>query len=389
MIVFEILFWLSLAVVFHSYVLYPIILTLLSRNKKGNQIFYDKTERPFVSILMSAFNEEGVIEEKIKSIYETKYPADKFEVLIGSDCSVDKTNEIITRLQATYNSLQFFPFTERQGKGNIINQVYQKSKGEIIILSDANVMFDENTIYELVKNFKNSKIGLVDTNMQNIGLKREGISHQEKAYISREVIIKNQEGNIWGTMMGPFGGCYAIRRELYAPVPKNFLVDDFYICMKVLENKYQAINNLDAKVYEDVSNNLNDEFRRKIRIATGNFQNLQTFSNLLLPIHKGLSFSFLSHKVLRWISPFFIIISLISLVFLSCESKIYELALIAQIFTFLIPCADALLKKVNLHFSIFRFVTHFYVMNLALFIGFFKFMKGVKSNVWKPTKRNQ
>jgi cellulose synthase/poly-beta-1,6-N-acetylglucosamine synthase-like glycosyltransferase len=389
MIIFEIIFWLSIAVVFHSYVLYPIILTLLSRNKKGNQNFYNQNEKPFVSILMSAFNEEVVIEEKINSIYDTKYPADKFEVLIGSDCSVDKTNEIITRLQAIYTTLQFFPFTERQGKGNIINQVYQKSKGEIIILSDANVMFDENTIDELVKNFKNSKIGLVDTNMQNIGLKREGISHQEKAYISREVIIKNQEGNIWGTMMGPFGGCYAIRRELYAPVPKNFLVDDFYICMKVLENKYQAINNLDAKVYEDVSNNLNDEFRRKIRIATGNFQNLQTFSNLLLPIHKGLSFSFLSHKVLRWISPFFIIISLISLVFLSCESKIYELALIAQIFTFLIPCVDALLKKVNLHFSIFRFVTHFYVMNLALFIGFFKFMKGVESNVWKPTKRNQ
>jgi hypothetical protein len=100
---------------------------------------------------------------------------------------------------------------------------------------------------------------------------------RKKAYISREVLIKQHESILWGTMMGPFGGCFAIRSELYEPVPKNFLVDDFYINMKVLEKGYQCINNLNALVFEDISNNLSDEFKRKVRISTGNFQICNAF----------------------------------------------------------------------------------------------------------------
>lgn len=394
MIVFWIIvFGICVLPVLHSYVLYPFILKLKAANKEP---IWDSNARIStyrkVSILMAAYNEESVLEEKINSILESDYPHENIQILVGSDNSTDRTNEIMVDFEKKYpNIIKFFHYTERQGKGNIINKLYNESIGEILILTDANVIFDVKTIKELVKCFENDKIGLADTNMINKGMKKAGISYQEKAYISREVLIKNREGKIWGTMMGPFGGCFAVRKELYESVPVNFLVDDFYINMKIYEKGYLAVNNLNAKVYEDVSNDLSIEFRRKIRIATGNFQNLETFARLIFSPIKGLGFSFLSHKVLRWISPFLLIDSLLALSMLGFSHNIllFEVLFYLQLFSMLIPFIDICLRKLKIHIVLLRFITHFYAMNLALFIGFFKYLKGVKSNVWEPTKRNQ
>jgi cellulose synthase/poly-beta-1,6-N-acetylglucosamine synthase-like glycosyltransferase len=374
--------------VFHSYVLFPIILKLKAGKKTMEFPVLSKDEFPFISILVSAFNEEAVIEEKIDSVFKSDYPTDKFELLIGSDNSSDQTNEIVERMALLHPNLIFKPYSKRRGKQNVVNDLYQLSRGSILILTDANVIFDTNTISEIARAFKNKEVGLVDTNMINRGLKKEGISHQEKAYISREVMIKQHESVVWGSMMGPFGGCYAIRHEDYSQVPSNALVDDFYINMKIFEKGKKAVNNLNAKVFEDVSNDLKIEMIRKIRIATGNFQNLKWFGHLLWPMNNGVAFTFLSHKVLRWLGPFFLIIAFISSLFL-INTPFYQLAIVLQILGFLMPLVDAILRKLNIHNKLLRFITHFYSMNLALLIGFFRFTRGVKSGVWKVTKRNQ
>lgn len=389
-IIAKILFWAALILICHSYVFYPLILILISYFKKNKaSLKSDIKDYPKVSILMAAYNEEEIIEEKIKSIYNTNYPLDNIEVYIGSDNSSDRTNEIIEKLTKEYHSITFIPFQSRQGKPNIINQLSEKAEGNIFILTDANVIFEKDTIPELVKPFLNKKIGLVDSRMINKGLQKDGISIQEKTYISREVNIKNLEGLLWGSMMGPFGGCFAIRSELFEKVPATFLVDDFYINMKVLEKGYKAINNVNARVYEDVSNNLSDEFRRKIRIATGNFQNLKEFRKLLLPKYKGLAFSFLSHKVLRWFGPILFICILLSNIVLWQENLLYQWFFYFIIMILIMPITDFFLRKLRIHILILRFVTHFVTMNIALLLGMFKYLKGVKSNVWQPTKRNQ
>ncbi|HOZ30622.1 MAG TPA: glycosyltransferase [Bacteroidales bacterium] len=387
MILLQILFWLNVFMVFHTYVLYPIILYILTKTK--TQKLEKISDFPLVTIIMSLYNEESVIAKKLDSVLSSDYPMDKINILIGSDNSTDKTNSILSDYASRYSNISFTAYTERQGKSNVVNSLIDKSEAEILIISDANVLFAENTIRELVKAFSDAKIGLVDTNMKNTGLRKEGISIQEKSYISREVLIKNREGILWGTMMGPFGGCFAIRKGLYSPVPKNFLVDDFYICMKVIESGYKAINVLDAVVYEDVSNNLSDEFFRKVRIATGDFQNLHKFKRMLWPLFSGLGFSFLSHKVLRWFTPMFIIFSYIAVSVLAFNYLFYLIVFLCYSLVLLLPLVDFLLKKLKVNNIFFRFVTHFFTMNLALFIGMFRAMKGVKSNVWKPTKRNQ
>ncbi|NOR88230.1 MAG: glycosyltransferase, partial [Bacteroidales bacterium] len=313
MIIFlQILFWWSVFMIFHSYVFFPMLMKFLARNKQLSFPKLQEDELPKLSILVAAFNEEEVIAEKTESIYKSNYKLDKFELFIGSDNSTDRTNEIIQSYADKYPNLHFHSYGKRRGKQNVINDLFQLSTGSILVLTDANVIFDPNTLLEIARPFADEKIGLVDTNMINKGLKKEGISHQEKAYISREVYIKHDESVVWGSMMGPFGGCYAIRREDYSQVPANALVDDFYINMKIFEHGKKAINNLDALVYEDVSNNLKDEMVRKIRIATGNFQNLKWFGHLLWPINTGVAFTFLSHKVLRWFGPFFILFAFIS-----------------------------------------------------------------------------
>ncbi len=184
---------------------------------------------------------------------------------------------------------------------------------------------------------KTSKIGLVDTNMVNRGMKEEGISYQEKAYISREVRIKDHESRLWGAMMGPFGGCYAIRKEDYAQVPANFLVDDFYINMSIFEKGKLAINDVHAIVFENLPDELKVEFRRKVRIGTGNFQNLRKFWRLIFTSRYG--FAFLSHKVVRWFGPFFLLIALAANIYLAFGKEHLCLDIIMPLISlFYSPC---------------------------------------------------
>ena len=384
----EILFWLSVILIFHSYLLYPQVLKILSRNKKENSICHDHgSELPFVSIIMSVHNEEMVISEKIRSIYYTLYPPDKFEVLVGSDNSTDGTNTICKVFTENYTNFRFFPFTERQGKPSVVNQLKEKAKGEILILTDAKVFFEITTITELVKHFKNPDIDIVGGNIRNQNSTPEGISIQEKAFMSREIMMKYMEGIIWGKTMGIYGAIYAIRKEAFIAVPPGYSVDDFFITMNVLRNNRKVILNLKANSLENVPDELSAEFRRKVRISAGNFQNLKHFASCLWPPFSSLSFAFASHKVIRWIGPFLILLILILNIILALSSGFYCLLLCIQILLGILPLIDLLLRKFKVQSVFLRFITHFYAMNFALLVGFFKYITGTKTNIWQPTRR--
>ena len=388
----ELFLWILIIPVVHSYILYPISLHLISKIKKGVIscfAVFKENELPFISIIIAAYNEEKVIKEKIMSIVNDTYPKNKIEILVGSDNSTDNTNAILRELSAKYDFIHLWEFTQRMGKPGILNTLVNKTKGEILILTDANIIFSSNTSYELVKYFKNQKVGLVDANMQATFTNRSGISVQEQTYITREVKIKSMEGYCWGTMMGPFGGCYALRKNLFEKIPATFLVDDFFINLNVINQHYYSLNNLGAIVFEDISNNAKEEFRRKVRISAGNFQNLSKFYKILFPPWSSVAYCFLSHKVLRWVSPIFLVLIFLLNAYLAFSSYFYYILFIVQVVFYVIPLADYLLRKFHIHIVLLRFVTHFINMNLALLMGFFKYLKGIKSNVWEPTARNQ
>ena len=384
------IFWTSIFLLLYSYILYPALLRILAYRKQSNRIIYSENgDLPDISIIMSVYNEEKVLEDKINSIYNTSFPKGKMEVLIGSDGSNDRTEEILLNMKKKFINFSFYHSNLRKGKPNVLNDLVSKAKGDILIFTDANVLLNETTITGLVRHFKNPEIGLVDSRMVNTSIKKNGISRQESAYISMEVNLKHREGLVWGTMMGPFGGCYAMRKNLFIPIPENFLVDDFFLNLNVLKNRKKSINDMNVTVFEDVSDILLEEFRRKKRIAAGSFQNLSHYAGLLWPPYTSLSFNFISHKILRWIGPLFLVLIIISNAFIFMRNEVYIYSIYLEGILTTIIFIDLIVSRFNKHIAFFRYVTHFFSMNLALSLGLINFLKGIKTNVWEPTKRNQ
>lgn len=403
MIIAAIVFWLCVLAMAHSYVFYPWVLQLFSVGKKENGEVYELNDEhlPQVFVVFSAFNEEKVMTEKLESVFNTTYPLSKLQVYIGSDNSTDRTNEIIQGFAAKHPQLKFYPFTDRNGKATVLNRLVAEIEktgldkaNSVFIFTDANVMFTPVTIYELAKHFKNESIGQVGANILNRGQKDDGISHQESSYIKRENRIKYWEGLNWGTMMGAFGACHAMRASLWPVLPFNALMEDFYLSMYVLKNKQKAIKELKAVCHEDVSNEVGEEFKRKTRIQAGNFQNLAVYWPLLFRFN-AVSFCFLSHKVLRWLGPVFIVLAYFSNLLLWLTrvpflgvSHFYAFTFFLQNLLLLLPLFDKLLQLNHVHVKFLRFVSYFFWMNVALVKGFWMYAKGVKTSAWNPTKRN-
>ena len=386
MIITKLIFWLSLSALLYSYIGYPLILNIMARMKPVKNTAGTIDKYPQVSILIAAHNEELVIEEKLKSIFSGSYPIEQLEVFVGSDASTDKTDEIVNNLAKEFQNLHLVGFAGRTGKIGIINKLVELSKSPILIITDANVIFDNNTLVQLINNFNDKQIALVDSHMMHRLSNQSGASMGESFYVKQEVATKYNEGKLWGTMMGPFGGCYALRREYFKNVPSNFLVDDFYINMKVLEQGGKAVSEINALVYENISHKPTVEFKRKIRIATGSFQNLFAFFTLLFRL-SAVSFCFFSHKVIRWFGPIFFLG-----IFFTCFAIAYESPFFAYIFwiemlmLILIPI-DYMLHYIGIHIRFMHILRYFFFTNLAVFIGMFKAIGGVSSSVWEPTKR--
>ncbi|MFN0274527.1 MAG: glycosyltransferase [Chitinophagales bacterium] len=348
----------------------------------------EENQLPIVSIIMAAYNEEKVLEEKMKSVVQTKYPSVQYEILIGSDASTDNTDNIIKKFEQQGYPVKLIRFQGRSGKSFIINELVPLAKGEILIFTDANIYFSKELIPQLVSHFSDKNVGLVGANILNSGMRKDGISFQEKTYIQRENRIKYNEGLLWGVMMGAFGACYAVRRGLFKPIRSNFYMEDFFISMYVLSQGKKAINNLSAIAYEDVSNDWKEEFKRKVRISAGNFQNLGVYWRKIFPLHKPLGFSFFSHKVIRWFGPFFIIVAYLANLLLIHENLFYQILFIFQTLGMLTPIIDQIFSRIKIHNFALRLVAYFYTMNAALLVGFIKYCKGIESSIWKPTERN-
>lgn len=390
MILLQILFWCCVIFLLHSYLFYPAILGLLTLAKRKKAMRSDVVgQSPSVSILLAAHNEAVVIEEKLRTTLKTKYPLSNLELLVGSDASDDGTDDIVNQYASAHPNVKLIRFQERAGKIAIMNRLAEMAAGEILLLTDANVFFSEQTIGELLRQFQSPEIAIVAGTIHPTSERGDGVARQESFYQRYENDLKYREGILWGAMMGAFGGYYAVRKSFFHPTPQHFIVDDFYITLAALEKGGKAISEPSAICYEEVSELMKEEFRRKSRIGAGNFQVLGRFWRLLSPSHGGMAFAFLSHKVLRWLGPFFLIGAYLSSFVLAQQHVFYQACFWIQTVLYLISLLDVLLAKVKVQLPGLKYVSHFYLMNLALLNGFVKFITGIKHNVWKPTQRNQ
>jgi len=393
-LLFAILIFLSL-LIGYTYLCYPFMLSLLAGNKSlAYKHFTDPQSYPRIFVLMSAYNEESVLKSKITSVMDSDYPQEKLYFLIGSDHSSDNTDDVLQVQAAKYDQLYAFLYEIRKGKANVLNQLVEEAKQQfglneqdLVVFTDANVLFKRQTLVELSKYFAEPEMGMVGANIVNTLADTTDIALQEEFYIRRENKIKFAEGKLFGCMMGAFGACYAVRAALIKPFPSNFLMEDFYLSMHILQQNKKAILNLDAICLEDLPGDIEEEFRRKRRISAGNYQNLFAYLGMLFRPFRISTYVYWSHKVLRWLTPFMLLAILVLNIFLLGWNQYMLYLLITQIAFYLSPLPDFLLKKAGLHLLPLRFISYFIMMNLALVSGLFMYIKGIKNNAWQPTKR--
>ena len=228
---------------------------------------------------------------------------------------------------------------------------------------------------------------MVCGNISKRALNDETITKNELQYFNFENYLKSAESKLWNIVIGAEGGCYSLRKENYTNVPSNFNVDDFFITCDVLSNKGKIIFQESALVHEDIKADTEGEFRRKARIATGNFQNLVYFKHLLYTPFSKIGFAYISHKVLRWFTPFFFLLNCICCACLMGDLSLFKYVLIAETLLLLFPLLNNLFVKTGVKLKPLISISHFIVMNFALLVGFVRYCKGVNSSVWQPVKR--
>lgn len=386
---FLILFLVCLMVPLFSYVVFPYHMKLSVKNTPEIKNNYDKiTEWPAVTIVFSVFNEEKVIRRKLESMLNSNYPKEKLFFLIGSDNSTDQTHQIIEQFTTQNPQIKLIKKESRLGKLKIINELIDLTQTEHLIFTDANVFFEPNTVKALIYNIIAKDAKMVCGNILKFSPKKLGISEQEIFYMNFENRLKHNESLKYGFCVGVEGGCYAIMKSSFVKVPDGFLMDDFFITLDVISKKGKVLFEPEALCYEDVNDTPMIEFNRKIRISLGNFRNLQFYKHLLLPIHKGFGFAFFFHKVLRWMTPFALVISFFLSLIIANYLHLFFIISICYIFLIILPLLTIILERINIKLPLINSFGHFILMNLALLLGYIKFMFTTNESSWEPPKRN-
>ena len=379
MIIFISLFWLVVVLVVYTYFIYPFILFILSGNKKCPTQLNKSLYQPNVSIVVSVFNEEKTLFNKIANLKILDYPKSQIEFIFGSDGSIDKSVEVLKSM--SLEGMHIYDFDERRGKAAVINDLISTAAGDIIVFTDANTEFEQYTVQELIKHFHDSDVGAVSGQL----ILRSNNKHSntgEYSYWAFENKLKLMESKI-NSILGATGGVYAIRKSLFSPLPTNISVtDDFLIPMKILLKGFRTIYEPRAIAYEELETSIAGDYRRKVRIGAQNINVLPLIAPLLHPRYGFSAFSLWSHKIFRWLVPFFLVAITLLLYSLKDLSPIYEILYRAiQIFLgigLLGFVADLL--KISVGFLGYPY--YFLAMNFALFIGTFKAFFGLQKPTW-------
>ena len=367
----SIIFWLCIVLLMQVYILYPITLRLFSLFKAGSRQAGNENADNMVSIIISAHNEEEVIEEKILNTLALDYPKDKMEILIGDDGSTDKTAKIAEK----FNEAYLLKREKNKGKATMLNDLCKIAKGNFFLFSDANTMLEKNALKNLMAEFANENVGCACGQLMLKNKSNSNLSRTESVYWKGESKLKILESN-FGAVMGSNGALYAIRSKLYPILPTHKTVaDDFYITAKILMKNHSCVFCEKALAFENTSASKYGEFKRKVRIGRANFNFLFDFLPLLNPLHPMRAYIFLSHKLLRWLSPFLLITVFSSSILLMQEHIFYKVFFATE----LLFIAAAFLGM--------RICSYFLSMNLALFLGFCKSFFKEKGGVWERVAR--
>jgi len=384
----EIIFYLSIFIVFYTYIGYGILLYLLVRIKrvvKPGKKVHDNNYEPEVTILIAAYNEKENVVSKVENTRSLNYPKEKIKHIWVTDGSNDGTPQML----AAYPDVEVLHLDERRGKIAAMNRAMKFVNTPVVIFSDANTMLGEESVRVIARLFSNPKTGCVS------GEKRIRVLNEDAAagagegiYWRYESTLKKWDAELYSAV-GAAGELFAIRTELYNEVEPDTLLDDFIISLRVAMRGFKIDYNPEAYAIESPSENIKEELKRKIRIAAGGIQSVVRLYPLLNIFRYGvLTFQYISHRVLRWtLAPLLLPLIFILNGFLAHGSLFYGTLFAAQIIFYMMALLGWFLQSRKIKVKILFVPYYFLVMNYAVYRGFFRYIGKKQSVNWERAKR--
>jgi len=390
----KLIFWLSVFVVFYTFMGYGILLYFIIRLKriiKGKPAIVAPINDllPNCTLVVAAYNEEFLIEEKIKNCLALKYPPGKLKLLFVTDGSTDKTPEIVGR----YPQVQLLHSPERAGKIAAVHRAMTFINTDAVVFTDANTFLNPEAIITICRHYADGTVGAVAGEKRvQIDENADASAAGEGFYWKYESALKKWDSELY-SVVGAAGELFSVRRELYQDVPADTVLDDFMISMLIATKGYRIIYEPNAYASETASENVSEELKRKIRIAAGGIQSILRLKSLFNPFkYPILSFQYISHRVLRWtVTPFLLILVFVLNILLALQpgELFYQAFMAAQVLFYVLALTGMIMEKRNIRIKALFIPYYFCVMNYAVLMGIVRYFTTKQSAIWEKAVRKQ
>ncbi|WP_161788439.1 glycosyltransferase family 2 protein [Desulfonatronum thiodismutans] len=386
----------SFFLIIYCYFAYPVLLWVFTRVYARPVI--KSPLRAGVSVVIAAWNEQDVIERKLNNLFSLEYPSEDCEILIGSDGSTDQTNAMIERFAASPENMdsgqgrnpviRFFPFQERRGKMAVLNELVGAARNDILVFTDARQVFEPDAVRQLVDNFSDPAVGCVSGELvfrTKDGATARGIN----LYWNYEKFMRRLESAIH-SMLGATGAIYAIRRNLFTPLPASAVLDDMITPLRIIARGYRAVFDGTARAYDEVADNPREESRRKGRTLYGNYQIFWMMPQVFNPFTSPIALQMFSHKLLRVLAPLLLIAVFVSNILLA-GAPFYAVLLILQGIFYALALLGALTRSQTSGWgkalSRIAYIPYvFCLLNFSALGGLAKFLSSGQSVLWDKAR---
>ena len=391
--VIKTIFWISVFIVFYTYVGYGMLIWLINIIKSAfrNNSLSTLSENfePLVALVIPAYNEEDFVEDKIKNSLLLNYPEGRLRIYFVTDGSDDNTPGIVSK----YPQLILLHKKQREGKAAAMNRAMLVVQEPFVVFSDANTMLNENAIKELVKFFSNPKVGAVAGEKKILqSSDSKAASAGEGLYWRYESFLKKQDADFY-SVVGAAGELFSIRKELYEPITSGVIIEDFVLSLGIAKRGFLVKYAPAAFAIETASASIKEEQKRKIRISAGGFQAIFILRDLLNIFRYGvLSFQYISHRVLRWsVTPvcFFMLLPLNGVLVLRQMGIIYVVVLAGQVIFYLLALTGWVFSNQGIRLKLLYIPYYFLFMNISVFLGLKRILLEKRSFLWEKALREK
>ncbi len=380
----QIVFWSCVALLAYVYVGYPFLVYLVS-------ILFPKTIKrkniePSVTVLITAFNEEDAIREKLANTLRISYPKDKLEIMVASDGSTDRTDEIVR--EYADRGVKLFRQEGRVGKTATQNAAVEAATGEIILFSDATTAYADDVLQSILPNFADETVGCVAGRLVYFDDESSNVGKGAQSYWNYETFLKTAESRAC-SLIGASGCLYAVRKSAYEPMYPE-ACSDFLICTSIFRKGLRSVFAPAAVCFESTNQRSEHELRMRVRVISQTLTDLWRNRDMLNPFKSGFfAIELISHKVLRYAVPLVLFLILASSISLAGLSIFYSLMLIAQAVFYAFAFIGWILERAGKPISVLAMPLYFVLANLASAVAFYKFLRGETIARWEPIRQSR